>query len=95
MIAKVLPEVYDASGRSVLRPNRRRFPHFAPNAPMGRYVTQPLSVNCRDLEDVRRFLSSCRYVSDRAQFGRDDFWMPPEEFERRRQGDCDDFALWT
>ena len=21
--------------------------------------------------------------------------MPPEEFEQRRQGDCDDFALWT
>jgi hypothetical protein len=21
--------------------------------------------------------------------------MPPEEFERRRMGDCDDFALWT
>jgi hypothetical protein len=95
MIAEVLPEVYDVSGRAVLRPNRRRFPHFAPNGPMGRYVTQPLTVNCRDVEDIRRFLSSCRYVSDRAQFGRDDFWMPPEEFERRRQGDCEDFALWT
>lgn len=21
--------------------------------------------------------------------------MPPEEFEKTRQGDCDDFALWT
>jgi hypothetical protein len=95
MIAEVLPEVYDVSGRGVLSPNRRRFPYFAPNAPMGRYVTQPLTVNCRDLEDVRRFLSSCRYVSDRAQFRRNDVWMLPEEFEHRRQGDCEDFALWT
>jgi hypothetical protein len=62
---------------------------------MGRYVTQPLSVTCRDLEDIRRFLMSCRYVPDKAQFGREDFWMLPEDFERRRQGDCEDFALWT
>ena len=94
MIAEVFP-TYDASGRPVLRPSRRRYGNLGPNAPLGRHVTQPLSVLCADLEDMRRFLQGCRYVSDQVQFGRRDYWMPPEEFERRRQGDCDDFALWT
>jgi hypothetical protein len=34
-------------------------------------------------------------VSDEEQFDRKDYWMPPEEFEKRKKGDCDDFALWT
>lgn len=95
MIAEVLSESYDSVGQPVLRPNRRRHRNFGPNAPLGRHVTQPLSVRCTDLDDVRRFLQSCRYLSDEVQFGRRDYWMPPEEFERRRQGDCEDFALWT
>src|SRR5262249_44550467 len=37
----------------------------------------------------------CRYISDKAQFGVRDYWMPPEEFECRRQGDCDCAALWA
>lgn len=48
-----------------------------------------------DLEGLRSWLRGCRYVSDQEQFGKDDFWMPPEEFERKRAGDCEDFALWT
>lgn len=34
-------------------------------------------------------------MSDQDQFGRPDYWMPPEEFEERKRGDCDDFALWA
>jgi hypothetical protein len=44
---------------------------------------------------VRRFLKDCKYVSDKEQFNREDYWMPPEEFEKTKKGDCDDFALWT
>jgi hypothetical protein len=94
MIAEVFPHLYDGRGRAVLRPNRR-YKYFEPNAPMGRHVTHPLSVQCADLAEVRRFLQTCRYVSDMDQFGKRDHWMSPEEFERRRRGDCDDFALWT
>jgi len=47
------------------------------------------------LEDLRKFLRSCRGVSDKAQFGKDDYWMPPEEFERSRKGDYDDFAMYA
>lgn len=62
---------------------------------MGMFLSQPLKLVCRDWEEIRRFLSTCRYVSDQEQFGVRDHWMPPEEFELSRKGDCDDFALWT
>lgn len=47
------------------------------------------------MEDLRNFLRKCRYVSDEEQFGRADFWMPPDEFERSQKGDCEDFALYA
>jgi hypothetical protein len=94
MIAEAF-STYDATGEPVLRPSRRRYGNLGPNAPLGRHLTQPLSVLCTDLDDVRRFLQGCRYLRDEVQFGRRDYWMPPEEFEIRRRGDCEDFALWT
>lgn len=33
------------------------------------------------------------FREDREIFGRSDYWQPPEEFLRRRQGDCEDYAL--
>ncbi len=33
------------------------------------------------------------FREDRDLFGRSDYWQPPEEFLRRRQGDCEDYAL--
>lgn len=47
------------------------------------------------MREVRKFLASCEYVSDKELFGKKDYWQPPEEFEKRRKGDCEDFALWT
>ncbi|HTR27255.1 MAG TPA: transglutaminase domain-containing protein [Terriglobales bacterium] len=94
MIAEPIPQAYDAVGRRVVRPfDRRKGPQ--PTFPLGRYVSQPLSVECHSLTDIRRFLSKCKYVSDKKLFGKDDYWQPPEEFEKRRQGDCEDFAFWV
>ncbi len=62
---------------------------------MGRYVSQPLTIQCKTLEDVRQFLRGCRVVSDEELFGKEDYWQPPEEFEKRKAGDCEDFSLWT
>ena len=95
MIAEIIADGYDVFGKPTFRPRKKRFRYFAPTFPMGRYVSQPLSVHCRTLENIREFLKKCQYVSDREQFGKDDYWMPPEEFEKRRCGDCDDFALWA
>jgi hypothetical protein len=62
---------------------------------MRRYVSHPLTVKCESLFDIRKFLATCRYVSDKEQFGKNDYWQPPEEFEQTRKGDCDCFALWA
>lgn len=94
MIAEIIPETYDAYGKQVSEPfHRRKSVHST--FPMGRYVSQPLGVQCKTIGDIRSFLSSCRYVSDQELFGKRDYWQPPEEFEKRRKGDCEDFALWT
>lgn len=94
MIAEIVPEAYDAIGRQVSQPfSRRKSPH--PTFPIGRYLSQPLSVQCRTIADLRRFLLTCNYVSDEELFGKPDYWQPPEDFEKRRKGDCEDFALWA
>lgn len=95
MILEILSEAYDISGKGTFYPRKKRFGFFAPNAPMGRHITQPLSVQCKNIEDIHKFLRMCRYMSDQEQFGVEDYWMPPEEFEQKCQGDCDDFALWV
>src|ERR1700719_1638512 len=93
MIAEVIPEVYDTTGRRVSRPfERHRGLHST--FPFGRYVSQPLTVKCSTLGDVRRFLAGCKYVSDQEQFGQKDYWQPPEDFEKSKKGDCEDYALW-
>ena len=94
MIAEIVPEAYDAFGRKTVRPDWRR-KGVQPTFPMGRYFSQPLTVKCESIRDIRQFLLGCRGVSDKELFGMDDYWQPPEEFERIRKGDCDDFALWA
>ena len=95
MIAEILPEAYDIQGKRLLHPGEKRFKFFSPKFPLGRHITHPLQVQCASLKEVRCFLKKCHYVSDLKQFGVDDYWMPPEQFEKRRQGDCEDFALWV
>ena len=95
MIAEIIPRAYDPLGRQLSHPSKKRHRFFAPTFPMGRYVTHPLTVQCHSFKELREFLRTCRYVSDEKQFGTSDYWLPPEEFETRRQGDCEDFALWT
>jgi len=94
MIAETIPEAYDAIGKQVSQPfYRRKGPH--PTFPMGRYISQPLSIQCSTMGDIRNFLLGCKYVSDQELFGKRDYWQPPEDFEKRKKGDCEDFALWT
>jgi hypothetical protein len=94
MIAEIIPQAYDAIGKQVSQPFlRRRGPH--PTFPMGRYISEPLTVTCTSIGELRKFLAGCKYVSDKELFGKRDYWQPPEEFEKRKKGDCEDFALWT
>ena len=38
---------------------------------------------------------TCEARSDEETFGKKDYWLPPDEFEKLKTGDCDEFALWT
>jgi transglutaminase-like cysteine proteinase BTLCP len=95
VIAEIVPVWYDAKGRKVFRPDSRRRSGFKPTFPLGRFVSQPLKYWCTDLADIRRQLAKSKYVSDLQQFGQEDYWQPPEQFEDNMKGDCEDFALWT
>jgi len=94
MIAEVISATYDAEGKKVFRPfDRRKGPQ--PTFPLGRYVSQPLAVHCHSVEEIRNFLAGCKYVSDKELFDKEEYWQPPEDFERRKKGDCEDFSFWT
>jgi predicted transglutaminase-like cysteine proteinase len=95
MIAEIIPGAYDFHGKKVFRPSKRRHKVFHPTFPMGLFVRAQLSKECHSIKEIRNFLRKCYYISDEEQFGRKDYWMPPNEFEEKKQGDCEDFALWT
>jgi len=94
VIAEIVPGLYELGGKYISQPSNKRHPCFK-GRPMGLFLSQPVKVVCRDIDGIRAFLSTCRYVSDQEQFGMRDHWMAPEDFEQTRRGDCDDFALWT
>lgn len=42
---------------------------------------------------VNAFFNQMRFVSDRQQWGKDDYWATPVEFLAAGGGDCEDFSL--
>jgi len=95
MFAEIIPGAYDFHGRKIFSPRKRRHRVFHPTFPMGLFVRSQLTEKCRSTKEIRKFLSKCKYVPDQEQFKREDYWMPPDEFEEKKRGDCEDFALWT
>ena len=53
------------------------------------------AVEVKSLEDICAWLMECQYVADPDLFNESDFWQHPRTFERLRQGDCEDHALWA
>jgi len=47
------------------------------------------------LKHLGKFLRKCKYVSDRDLFDKTDYWQLPDQFEKNRRGDCEDFSLWS
>lgn len=63
--------------------------------PWNRYFNCPLTVRPQTLAEMESFLYNCRYLSDLETRNRTDFWEPPDVFERRKTGDCEDHAIWA
>jgi hypothetical protein len=59
------------------------------------YFEGQSSVPAGSIDDIVGWLATCEYASDLDQFHESDLWQQPCEFEQRRRGDCEDFALWT
>lgn len=95
MIAEIIPEAYDYDGSRTSNPNYRKKGYYPPTFPLGAFKSQSLEVKCKSISDLRNFLKECNYISDQEQFGEKEYWMPPEDFERERRGDCEDFALYA
>jgi hypothetical protein len=95
LIGEIIPDYYDVRGKKTFRPDLRRHSGFQSTFPPGRFLSQPLKTWFSDFTELRNFLSNCKYVSDQEQFGEEDYWQPPEDFEQLKKGDCEDFALWT
>lgn len=74
---------------------RRRRSTIDNTHPWNRYFNRPLKRHVSSLFEAARFLTGCKYLSDRRSRSRDDHWEPPDEFEQRRRGDCDDHAVWA
>ena len=65
MIAEIIPEAYDATGHQVSQPFlHRKGPH--PTFPMGRYLGQPLRVQCGNLGSGSGTL--CVFLNSRGSF---------------------------
>jgi hypothetical protein len=70
---------------------------FGPGShrPFAEYFRGKTTVRVESIDDIVSWLQSCDYVSDLELFQRRDVWQHPRAFERRRRGDCEDFALWA
>jgi Bacterial transglutaminase-like cysteine proteinase BTLCP len=70
---------------------------FGPGShrPFAAYFEGESSVQVGSIDDIVAWLQTCEYVSDLELFHERDVWQHPGEFERRKRGDCEDFALWA
>src|SRR5580765_2937921 len=84
---------------SVWEPVTMRVPAsvFGPGShqPFADYFQGESSVRVGSVEEIAAWLHTCEYVSDLELFREPDVWQHPAVFERRKRGDCEDFALWA
>jgi len=73
----------------------RRNANLGNTHPWNRYFNKPLNTHPKTLADIEAFLISCKYRSDRITRSQSDFWEPPDIFEKRKTGDCEDHAIWV
>ena len=59
------------------------------------YFEGASAVSCATVDDICLWLLGCSYARDPDLFHEEDFWQHPATFERLRQGDCEDHAIWA
>lgn len=94
MITKIIETAYDSYGKRILKPRKYTYMHWHPDHTMEYYANCNIKNKFSTIEELRIFLIHCKYVSDKEQFNKEDYWMAPTDFEITKRGDCDDFALY-
>ncbi len=74
---------------------RRRKADLGNTHPWNRYFNKALRTKPKTLAEIEAFLLKCKYLSDQKTRSQDDFWEPPDVFEKRKTGDCEDHAIWA
>ncbi len=74
---------------------KQRHANLGNTHPWNRYFNRLLDTKPDTLADIERFLKGCKYRSDQETRSQEDFWEPPDQFEKRRSGDCEDHAIWA
>ncbi len=76
---------------------RIRYHQFANGSkkPFPYYFERESQVPMRSREEIEHWLRGCAYLQDHIQFGQNDVWLHPVDFEQIRKGDCEDHALWA
>lgn len=59
------------------------------------YFTGTSRVPTPSWEAMQAWLLTCQYRRDAEVFSEADYWQHPCAFEVLKEGDCEDFALWT
>lgn len=59
------------------------------------YFQGQSNVRPKNVNDLCKWLSKCKYSTDSALFQEEEFWQHPVTFETTKKGDCDDHALWA
>lgn len=70
---------------------------FGPGSsrPFSDYLEGASDVSLGSIDEIIQWLLACEYARDVDLFQERDVWQHPTDFERRRRGDCEDFALWA
>ena len=82
-------------GQELWLGTRRRKAKLGNTHPWNRYFNRKLVTCPQTLAEIEKFLVGCKYLSDRITRSQKDFWEPPDIFEKRKTGDCEDHAIWA
>jgi len=95
MKARAIFPFYDFKGSLIVNEDELPQMGFKPTFPMKTYLESYIVCYYKTLKALQEFLKECKYISDNEQFHRKDYWETPNEFESQKEGDCEDFALYT
>jgi len=93
--AKAISPFYDAQGILMKEADVLLKKGYKISYPLKAYLDCNVNYYFKNLKELQAFLATCSYVSDSDQYKIEDYWSTPNDFESKKKGDCEDFALYT